>query len=411
MISSDTPTRAARASLVLVFLAFPMSVALANIALLLALLLWLPSLWFRQARDELRAALRNPLSMPAIALFAWIVVASAWSPAQPGDVLSFLQKYLKFALIPVFIALLQHDATRRRCWQGFALALVFTLLVTWLNVWFDFSWTRTHNQGFGVDHTVFKDYISQGLMMTIFAAMCVFLAFDAHERPRRAFWWAMWLLASASILFLLQGRTGYLAWAGSTTVLALGLSLHRSRVVVGVTLVALVALFTVAVVSSPVLQQRWKEAWVEADKAGGGPITSVGARVEMAEFALREIQRAPLLGHGTASYPVLSTQYFLEKDRCAVQCTHPHNQLLFFLFEQGAIGLLLFLWFVFALVRESWRHGVRHRAFTLAFVATLCAASLTHSAFWLSTESHCLILMSALIMAGLRARRAAGGST
>jgi O-antigen ligase len=398
-------TRAARASLVLAFFAFPMSVALANVALLLALLLWLPSLWGAEARGHLREALHNPLAAPALALFAWVVVAIAWSPAEPRDALGFLQKYLKFALVPMFIALLQDATTRRRCWQGFALALGFTLLVTWLNVWFDFPWTRTHNQGFGVDHTVFKDYISQGLMMTIFAAVCVFLAFETHERPRQALWWLLWLLASVSILLLLQGRTGYLAWAGSTTVLALGLALHRSRVAVGVTLVALAALFTVAVVSSPVLQQRWKEAWVDADKAGSGPITSVGARVEMAEFAFEQIRQAPLLGHGTASYPVLSKQHFMDKDRCSVQCTHPHNQFLFFHFEQGAIGLLLFLWFVLALVREAWRHGVRHQAFTLAFVVTLCAASLTHSAFWLSTESHCLVLMSALIMAGLHARR------
>lgn len=399
-------TRAARASLVLAFFAFPMSVALANVALLLALLLWLPSLWGIEARIDLREALRNPLALPALALFAWVVVAIAWSPAEPGDVLSFLQKYLKFALVPMFIALLLHAGTRRRCWQGFALAMVFTLLVTWLNVWFDFPWTRTHNQGFGVDHTVFKDYISQGLMMTIFAAACVFTAFEARERSRRVLWWALWLLASISILLLLQGRTGYLAWAGSTTVLALGLALSRSRVAVGVTLVALAALFAAAVASSPVLQQRWKEAWSDANKAGGGPITSVGARVEMAEFAFEQIQRAPLLGHGTASYPVLSTQHFLDKDRCSVQCTHPHNQFLFFLFEQGVIGLLLFLWFVAALIREAWRHEVRRQVLTLAFVTTLCAASLTHSAFWLSTESHCLILMSALIMAGLRARRA-----
>lgn len=411
MKPTDIFTHAARASLVLAFFAFPMSVALANVALLLALVLWLPSLWDTGTRGELRAALRNPLSTPALALFAWVVVAIAWSPAEPRDALGFLQKYMKFALVPMFITLLQHAATRRRCWHGFALALVFTLLTTWLNVWFDFPWTRTQNQGFGVDHTVFKDYISQGLMMTIFAAMCVFLAFDARERRRRAVWWGLWLLASVSILLLLQGRTGYLAWAGSTAVLALGLALHRSRMTAGVTVVALAALFTVAVASSPVLQQRWKEAWVEADKAGGGPITSVGARVEMAEFALQQIRQAPLLGHGTASYPVLSTQHFLDKDRCAVQCTHPHNQFLFFQFEQGAIGLLLFLWFVFALIREAWRHEARHQAFTLAFVVTLCAASLTHSAFWLSTESHCLILMSALIMAGLRARRTVGGQT
>lgn len=394
----------AQACLVLVFFAFPMSVALANVALLLTLLLWALSLTGPVSRAALREAFRNPLVLPALALFAWIVIAVAWTPADREGVSGFVQKYLKFAMIPAFIALLQDARTRRRCWQAYAVALLFTLAVTWLNVWFDFSWTRTHSQGFGQDHTVFKDYISQGLMMSLFAVGCAFLALDPQHRRAAPAWWLLWALASASILFLSLGRTGYLAWAASTAVFGVAWAFRRSRRTALITLAVLGALFAAAV-SSPLLQQRGEAALEEAQTAGQGTVTSIGARVAMARFVLDAVPQAPVLGHGTASYPVGARQHFTAPGYCEVVCPHPHNQFLFFLYEQGVIGLVLFGVFIGALVREARRHEPRRRALALAFVAVLCAACVSHSSFWLSTENHCLILMSALVMASLWARR------
>ena len=400
--------RGARACLVLVFFAFPMSVALANVALLLTLLLWLGSLAGAQARAQFAQALRNPLAAPALALFAWVLIAASWSPAAQGEVLSFWQKYLKFALVPMFIALLQHAPTRRRCWQGFAIALLFTLAVTWLSTVVDIPWTKAGRTKVQLDHTVFKDHIAQGLMMSLFAIVC---AWTAVTQPRwRAAAVLLWLLATGSILLLSVGRTGYLAWAASSAVFALTLALAHSRRAVLGAVAGLIAVVALAFAVSPVLQERVQRAWTEARTVqledSNATVTSAGARVEMARLALQQAAQAPLLGHGTAAYPTLAREHFTTPAWCNVVCPHPHNQFLFFLIEQGAIGLLLFLWFLFAIAREGWRHDPPRRAFALAFVATATVASGTHSAFWLSTESHCLILMSALIMAGLVSRRA-----
>lgn len=404
--------QAAQASLVLVFFAFPMSVALANVALLLTLVFWAVGLGWADARLRLQEALRNPLALPALALFGWIIVAAAWSPASPSGVLGFVQKYLKFLLVPMFIALLHDAPVRRRCWQAFALALAFTLAVTWLNVWFDFGWTRTQNQGLGVDHTVFKDYISQGLMMTLFTLMAGLVAIMASNPALR---WAaalVWFMASLSILLLSAGRTGYIAWAAATVVFAVTLAATRSTRAMLSTVVGVAAVVGLSYTASPVLQQRLLTAWSEAQTvthdAANGVVTSAGARIEMTEFTLQGSLDAPLLGHGTAAYPVLAAKHFTDPVWCSVVCPHPHNQFLFFLYEQGIVGLALFLWFAGAIVREAMRHEPGRRAFALAFVAVLSVVSLSHSSFWLSTESHCLVLMSALVMAGLHRRRMAG---
>jgi O-antigen ligase len=408
-------TVAAQASLALVFLAFPMSVALANVGLLLMLAFWLPTLAWPGARSRLHEAMRNPLAVCAVALFAWILLASAWSPAQNRDILGFWQKYLKFLMVPVFIALMHDEAVRRRCWQGFALALLITLTISWLDVFLDFPWTRGHRMGLASDHTVFKDYISQGLMMTLFTTICAFTVVTSASRVKQAMAMALWVLAAISIVALSHGRTGYLTLAAATVVFGLTFVASRSRMQAWSISAGLLVLILMTWWLSPVLHERLVNAWTDAMAAlaqsGLGNVTSAGARVEMIKLALSAAGEAPFFGQGTAAYPVLASKYFSTVEWCSVTCPHPHNQFLFFLVEQGLTGLSLFLAYLAVIGRTALRQPPAHKAFTLAFVAVAVVAASTHSAFWLSTESHCLILMSALIMAGLRARRAAGAPT
>lgn len=405
MTLSSFLQRGTQASLVLVFFAFPMSVALANVGLLLTLAFWLLGcVWGPSLRDT-RQALRNPLAPPALALFAWIAVAALWSPAELPLIGAALGKYAKLLWVPIFIGVLGDPATRRRCAQAFALAMVFTLGVTWLNVWFDFAWTRTHNQGFGADHTVFKDRIAQGILMSFFTVMALHHALCATTRARAASAAVVAALAAVSVLFLSSGRTGYLALLLALAVFALfAVGLHRRRLAIAA--LALATVMAVTFTTSTQLRSRVAEAWLEAQNSSiTVPVTSAGARVEMNRFALQSALEQPVLGHGTASYPVLAPTHFTDPAWCAVVCVHPHNQFAFFLFEQGVVGLALFLWFVFAIARQAWREDTPRRALMMGFLAVLMAANMTHSSFWLSTENHFFILMSVLLMAAASQHR------
>jgi O-antigen ligase len=404
MTPSSVISHGAKASLILVFFAFPISVALANIALLFTLLFWLLGcIWGNSIRD-VRQALSNPLAPPALALFAWIVLATLWSPADGPQIGAALQKYIKFLWVPVFIGLLQDPSTRLRCGQAFALAMLFTLGVTWLNVWFDFSWTRTQNQGFGVDHTVFKDYIAQGIQMSFFMLMALHHAVQAPTRARSAASVGIAVLAAISVLFLSAGRTGYLALLLSLVVFVVfTMGLRPRRLATAV--VVLVSLAAVAFTTSTQLRTRVSEAWHQAqDSRIDAPITSMSARLETSRFVLQASLEHPVFGHGTAAYPVAAPTHFTDPSWCAVVCVHPHNQFTFFLFEQGLVGLALFLWFLLAIARQAWRMDAPRRALMLGFLSVLIVSNMTHSSFWLSTESHFFILMSALLMAAAATR-------
>jgi O-antigen ligase len=408
MSPSSFIQQGAQASLVLVFFAFPMSVALANVGLLLTLVFWLLGcIWGSSLRD-VRHALANTAVPPALALFAWIVVAGLWSPAPGALIGEAVGKYTKLLWLPVFIGLLQDATTRRRCWQAFGLAMLFTLVITWLNIWFDFSWTRTHNQGFGVDHTVFKDRIAQGILMSFFTVMALNSAVHAPTRSRRLLAAAVAALAAFSVLFLSSGRTGYLAvWlsAAAFGLFALGFKPRRMAFAA----VVLLGLAVLTFATSSQLRSRITEAWHEArDSSVSAPVTSAGARVEMGRFTLEAAREHPVLGHGTASYGVLAPTHFTDPSWCSVVCVHPHNQFAFFLFEHGLVGLLLFLWLIAAIARQAWREETPRKALMMGFVAVLLVANMTHSSYWLSTENHFFILVSALLMAAAAERRARG---
>lgn len=390
--------KSSKASLVLVFLAFPMSVALTNVLMLCTLLFWLAKLATEPALPVLKKAWANPITPPALALAAWIVMAAAWSPADWIAILGFFQKYLKFLLLPIFVSILADKSTRRKSAMAFAVAMLFTLLSTYLNIWFDLPWSRTHNQGWGANHTVFKDYISQGVMMSLFTCLSAFWALKARSVRTALAWWTVAALAAVSILFLSSGRTGFLALLMAIGIFSLftwGVTKKRAAMALGMTVLGFAVIFVI----SPQFQQRTQQAWQEAKTVNNQTLTSIGVRLQVTRFALDSAAQQPLFGHGTASFPVLAKAHYGEGPTCATICPHPHNQFVFFLFEQGLVGLMLFLWFMAQIVRHGLKQEPAQRGLMLAFVGIMAANSMTHSAFWLSTESHFMILITALLMA------------
>lgn len=392
--------RAAIYSLALLFGAFPMSVALANSLMLIVVLLWALSLDGTDLREFLRSSWANPVVRPALALVLLIVLASFWSPASWAEIGGYYKKYVKFLLLPVFIFLMARREDRAHCWTAFGLALLFTLVSTWLNVWFQLPWSRTYNQGFGADHTVFKDHISQGIMMSLFTVLCAHWAIKATSNWKKVLCWLVAGLAAVSILVLTQGRTGYLSLLLATVVFSLAMLWRRPQMLLGVVLAGALALMS-AYTLSPQFQHRTNLAWQEAQNHSAGTVTSIGARIEVWRFMVRQtdFDNAKLMGAGTASYPVLARSYFKDPKFCDAICPHPHNQFILFYFEQGLPGFVLILWFMGTIVRQGLRYGSTHRALMLAFVSIMLTSNMTHSSLWLSTESHFFILMTALLMA------------
>ncbi len=397
----DIVRRAAVFTLILLFAALPVSVALTNSLLLITVVLWVLSLDRASLREFVGLVRSNPVVPPALALVALIVLASAWSPADWDEIGGYFRKYLKFLLLPVLLFLLVRREDRGYCWTAFGIAMAVTLATTWANVWLQLPWSRTFNQGFGADHTVFKDHISQGIMMSMFVALCLHWAYRACSRWKTVLFAAVAVLGAISVLALTESRTGYIGLLLSLTVFALTLLWRRPLMLAGAILVGAAAI-TSAYHFSPNFQHRTNLALQEAQNHSTGTLTSIGARIEVWRFMAKQTENAKLMGAGTASYPVVARSYFQDSDFCKAICPHPHNQFILFYFEQGLPGLILILWFMVAIVRQALRFEGTHRALMLAFVSIMFTSNMTHSSLWLSTESQFFILMTGLLMASSR---------
>lgn len=104
--------RLAQAALVGVFLFFPMKLGVANTLLALTLLLTIISGNFQERWAAVR---ENPITMPALTIFALIVAGASYSSEPIDTILQSLNKYSKFLFLLLAISLLGEAKWRQRC--------------------------------------------------------------------------------------------------------------------------------------------------------------------------------------------------------------------------------------------------------------------------------------------------------
>lgn len=393
------PLRAQRAlpfMVVLNFAVFPLSNALVNLTMLLTCVLWIVSGQYAQRWNTIR---RNVGLWCALGLYLWMWIGITYSPAEADDIQQHLGKYFKLAFMALVVTGLPDAHWRRRAWWAFAAAMAFVLVNTYLNIWFQLPWSRTQNQGWNVDHTVVKDYISQGMQMSLFVALMLAAAIRPGESwRRRLIWITVALAAIVSITHLSAGRSAYLAlvatlagfgfWAASRWTTRLG--------AIALVVVATAALYTL----SPQMQSRVQQTIHEVTHRSPTDYTSAGQRLYFAEKSLELIREKPLLGWGTGAYHDQYCRIADTAEWCRLGSVHPHNQFLFIAVDHGLVGLMLMLMLVMAPLWVT-RHAPAHeRGVAAAFSGIFVVVSLTHGSLWLSTESHFSTFMAALIFSG-----------
>jgi len=396
----------AQASLVGVFLFFPMKLGAANTLLALTLILTVISGNFS---ERWRVVRDNPIAVPALIMFALVLIGATYSSGPIETILQSVNKYSKFLFLLLAISLLGEDRWRQRCWMAFSAAMLFTLVCVFAGLWVHIPWARAATpSGWGSDHTIFKDYIAQGLLVSTFAAYAITRAFESARTYAKAAWILASLLSIVSILFLSAGRTGYVAIFAMLTVYAWTVSPKRLRLLA---LVASAAFVIVGLWSSPTAQSRveavFSEAQTQLSSKGGlnrlNGESSTGARLSMWAFSVEQIKQRPVLGSGTGSYGSLARAECGTRPDCDVISVHPHNQFLFFGVELGLVGLFVFCYYLYAAAKASARLAPPRRALLLSFLAIFVVDSLVHGALWLAVENHLFTFILALLMAEVSA--------
>jgi O-antigen ligase len=327
----------------------PVSTALANICLAVLLLAWLASGRWRPALAQVVA---TPPAALATLLLAWLLVSATWSTASGTEALAMARKYSDLVLIGLFAWLLRDPRARGRALDAFCAAMLLTLALSCAAA-----------AGLGLpsglvkaipgNAVVFKMHITHGLLMSLAALVFAHRGLRSEGTRARVFWWCACALASANVLFMIDGRTGYVVLAAFVLLAA---RLRAGWPGVALALLAVVVFAVTAYHASEGLRSRVDLAASEAREwRADRPAQvndSIGSRLEFWSNSITLVREHPLAGHGlgafSASYGVLTAGSGRQVPH------HPHNEFLLLAVQSGLPAAALFAWLLVRLYGVGW---------------------------------------------------------
>ncbi|MGQ6547531.1 O-antigen ligase family protein [Serratia sp. JSRIV001] len=384
-VSSFTPSRIQWFGLTafLLGVSLPTSNALMNIALGMVVVCLL---WQRDYRYVL-PLLKQPLVWLPALMFALLALSLLTQYHDYGP--KMVGKYQKLLyVLPLALFFLTDRQLLTRFINGFLLSNAVILVISLVS-------GIGHVTLGGLDPqnpTVFKLQITQNVFMAFAVLVWLSRAF-AQSGLTRAGYGVLAALATANVLLMVQGRTGYVALLVGVGVWLLLTLPGRQRL--GVLVCGL--LVTLALVLIPNraterlalgLQEVRHCVLAPAERAYQACDNSMGQRTAFAREAFRLIRQAPLLGNGAGSfwYGNAQTGYSVH---------NPHNEYLLETVQNGLLGLALFLGWMWCCLRAAWRQPVACRNLWVAILGSYMACHLFNSFLLDSAEGHLFMVIAA----------------
>ncbi|HEI6965817.1 TPA: O-antigen ligase family protein [Yersinia enterocolitica] len=338
---------------------------------------------------DIKSFLTSPLVYFPAAMFALLALSLLFHDNSYGP--DMVGKYKKLLyILPLALFFVNQPRLIKLFCTGFLIAnaviLAGTLMVGVLHIPLS-----------GIDPTnptIFKLQITQNFFMALAALLWLALAFNSQGWKR----WGYGLLvvaASYSILFLILGRTGYVA-----LVVGLGVWLffslgNRQRIVLVVLgILAFAALIVIPNKATDRMMLGVNEINVcidaPSDDVYKACSSSMGQRMAFAIEASRLIKEAPILGHGAGGfyYGNPATNYSIN---------NPHNEYLIETVHSGVVGLLIFLAWIACCYRVIWQQTPLLRNVLLAVLTSYMACNFFNSFLLDSSEGHLFMIFVAIL--------------
>ncbi|MDL2354251.1 MAG: O-antigen ligase family protein [Pseudomonadota bacterium] len=358
----------------------------------------------------LRRVLGSPPALLALALLALYIVGASWSIAPRADLATALKKYSRLLILPIVIALSWRDAALpmralRWCLAGAGvLALSCYLVTVGLMPSSSLGWWRVSTDA--KDAFVFRNHITIGILLGFAASASILFASYCGNRRARLAAIAAGVLFAVPVLFLGQGRTGYVTlFIGALTVFLL-----RARVTPLRTLAALAAMVLLAIgfyLASPNIKSRTDELIVEVRT--DQQRSPNGLRMSFLRVGLQVVAAHPWLGLGTGSfaqaYEPTAVATWPAGHEMATARHQPHSEFLLVAVQLGLVGALLYFAMLGSLGSAALgRRNIEADSLALLWVIYVAASSF-NSLLWDTTEAHWFLLLSGCLYVGALRRR------
>lgn len=378
--------------------ALPVSTALDNLLLFLVLLTGILSGIFWRHWTSIR---HNPVALASLLLCGLLVLSSFYGQGVGKDAVMVLDKYADILFIALLLPLFREPRYRRYGLALFTAAMVLTLVLSYL-IWFgSFEDTRFFVDRNRDNPVVFKLHITHGILMA-FAAYLFAVKAHSGVGQAQAAMIALGFLAAFNVLFMVQGRTGYLVLGVLGIYYVYGL-LGRRALWFGV--VGVVAMSIVGYAISPTLKGRvditLHEARVWQPGQGNNEASSIGTRMDYYTNTLKIIMWHPFVGVGAGGFEKAYRQQIA--GTAVAPSNNPHNQFLLIAAQLGLPGLAVFI----LLLMTQWRTArnlptEEERLLARGVVLTMVVGGLFNSMLLDHTEGLFYAWFSGLLFAGYR---------
>ena len=360
----------------------PLSSSLKSVFLVLSVL---AILFYRRSQQALQVLTKASWFWWMLGFLSWVFLTCIWSPAPWNEQSFVLEKYSKLLWMPVLI--LGFSDARLRFWGLHALvaAMLLTVLVALSR---KIGWTHSLLP----PGSVFRNHIITGHMLAFASFVVAYYAI--HNKKWRPLYLLMFLLFSYQILFISQGRTGYLMYALVMLILIVQ-HFKRGQLIVALLILGLSA--GLVYQFSPIMQESVHRVYQDWDEMHHGDAnTSLGYRVQFQKFAYSLFKQHPFIGNGAGSL----TYYFDERNPVPAwgrQLREPHNQYWMIGAEYGLLGFILYLGWLMSLGLASWRLSIM-RPFAFALLIPFVLGSMTDSLLFYSGCGYFFLTLMALCL-------------
>lgn len=316
----------------------------------------------------------TPATTIALLLFLLLFVSISYSLAPYKAAFSTLAKYRELlfplVLIPFFSGSKQY--------QKAELFLIISLIATLL---FSYA-TFFHLLPFKLaDH-----FLKSRITHSIFIGFLGFIALHKiHHSFNRTHWVIILILSIFNLFVICDGRTGQLSF-----LLMCGLFFLQSfnlRIAVIAATVIIIS-FSILFIFTP-LGERFIEGINESigfyQHDPSTDSTSMGIRLHFWQSAINMIQHNPWLGSGVGGVPFLFSELFPEQTQAM---SNPHNEYLLLGTQLGLPGLLLFIFLIYSLFKQSLELPQVQAWLFQGLLLSLCISCLFNSSILDNTEGH-----------------------
>lgn len=358
--------------------------AIISVAKFLLLLCGLATLFFNSRSNNNSESARTSYTPVAVLVILICFAASLfWSTAPEVDALGSMAKYGKLLVIVLILYLIRDRREASYALCAFVSAQIFLLISSWLLFfqvpvpWATSNMALTH-------YAVFSSYLDQGIISSVFAAICWHLRSLMPGRFGKQAAVFIALIALSNVLFVLSGRTGHVV-AIALLSLAIMWELPKKYRAAVVVLPFLLALLLFA--SSSKVRDRLTlvKTEVQAYSTQTTSITSSGIRLGFWYSAADIIAMHPVAGAGVGSWSTEHNRLQRAKnpDHVDIQGNgNPHQEYLLWGVQLGIPGILLLAGLMLAMWRDARQMNEPYARATQSVLVALAVACLFNASIY-----------------------------